>query len=392
MAKKRLDHGAMRDSIKRHDVESVVRTVVQGMQSGELDLNSVSIQGLYVACHGDLSGLERASHSRESYIRARRTTEEVRSNAFTFATGMLIKQRMLEAYEARESQLDKLVTTMPSSMRMEPMVGFQALAGMQDVPEGAEYEDSKIQERVTMNPEPIKRGRRIAITYETVLYDQTGQILKKATDLGIILKDDREAYGMRQVQDLTGYKCYYPVPAPNQTSTQVDLYRTSAGTNWYDRTINAMTGNALADWTNLDNAQQLFDAMTDEANRPIGVVGNTLLIPRALLGTGARLINSTMMRQATDTANRQTYSDAQGAMSIMLNGGQLNLVWSPFMNNTSDWFYGDPKRQFVEREIIPPQVLEIPPDERRDIVAEFRCRRKGQVEATDDKYFAKSST
>lgn len=394
MAKKRLDHGAMRDGIARHGVEGVVRTVVDGMNNGELDLDHVSIQGLYLACHGgDLSGLARAAHTRESYIRRGvRTTEEVRSNAFTFATGMLIRNKMIEAYNARPSQLDKLVTKVPSSMRMEPMQGFQAMAGLQDVPEGAEYEDNKILERVTMNPEPIKRGRRIAITYETVLYDQTGQILKRATDLGILLKDDREYYGFNQIQDSTGFKCYYPVAAPNQTSAQVDLYRTSAGTNWYDRTINAKTGNALTDWTNVDAAQQVFDGMTDEANRPLVVTGNTLLIPRALLGTGARLVNSTMMRQATDTANRQTYSDAQGAMSIMLDGGQMNLVWSPFLTSTSDWFYGDPKRQFIEREIIPPQVLEIPPDERRDIVAEFRCRRKGQVEATDDKYFVRSST
>jgi len=364
--KKRLNHGAIREQINNRKGENAMemaRLIGNGMRNGEFDLDSVSIRGLYEAFVGPpeqtLSKVRESN--RTSYVSRNRNVEEVRSGAFTFATGLFILSRMMSAFEMRQGILKDLVTDYNSSMRTEPIVGFQAFGSMQDVAEGAEYQNNNRVEKVTMNPEPMKRGGKIDITEEVVIFDQTGLLVRAATGIGEALADDEEYAGMKVIQDTTGYKGYYPVPAPNQSAVQTDLFRSAAvtPTQWYNRFINLKATNGLSDWTNVDAALKLFDDMVDEKDRPIRVTANTILVPRALYATAQRIVTATEVRQNTDTGNRVTINGSN--IVSLVHDGTFQVKWSPYMNDATAWYIGDFKRQYVNRIIIPAQVIEQQP-------------------------------
>lgn len=314
------------------------------------------------------------------YVPNARLSEAVGSTAFSHITGNVIAAFVTQEYTAQRGMLDQLTTRVTSTTRTEPMVGFQAIAGPRDVPEGEEYPRVAMLDKAIWSPEPTKRGNMIDITDEAVIFDQTGQVTARARSISRKTFWDRERRGMKYLQDLSGFESYHP--AVSKVPTQVALFRASAGTEWYNRTINKAGVNALVDWTDVDEAFKLFDSMTDEAGDEIAVVPNVLLVPRALYGTALRITNATMIRVLTDSGNQIT----QGANVLNELSAPLTPMWSPFMNDTTTWYVGDFKSQYYERVIMPLQTFELLPDKRRDVVASFGVRYMSRVDAVEDKY------
>ncbi|RJR06927.1 hypothetical protein C4588_07260 [Candidatus Parcubacteria bacterium] len=380
---KRLDARKLAEAKRSHGVNRTTGIIVDGLMNGTLNWRQFSIrdlwEGLVGPCAETLGDGRVFTHG---LVRSRRT-ELVDSQAFSYATGNVIVNRVQEAYDSQPSVLDQLVTPMQSNFKMEPIVGFQAFGSMNVVPEGQQYGDHQMLDKATMNPEPDKKGGMIAITEETIIFDQTGQIMTRAQRLGEANFTDREREGVRRIQDLTGYRSYYPVV--NGQPTQTNLYRaTAGGTEWYRYTVNQTGANPLNDWTSLETAFAIFNAMVDENGDPILAVPRQILVPFALYGTALRIINATEIRSLTNSSANITLTPSP--LVIQQLGGSLMPLHSPFMDDSTTWYIGDFPRQFVERTIIPPQVQEIGGMPDRDVVARFRVRRKMQVEATDDKF------
>jgi hypothetical protein len=311
------------------------------------------------------------------------------SGAFPHVTGQVIAAAVTDEYNAVPTIADMLVDTIPSSSRMEKFVGFQASDGPSDVAEGEEYPDAGMEDRATMGPEPIKRGFKITVTEETVVFDKTGLLLGRARSQSRQMVRDREKYVISSVQDLTGYKSFYPVV--NGTPTQTDLYRTSAaGTAWYNKTINASTtALTLVDYTDVDAVLQLFAAMTDEQGElidPITGAQLILLVPRALWATALKITKATDVRYVPVRTSAGDEFGTPGNVLDMVHMGGITAMTSVFMNGSTRWYVGDYKAQFKEQEIFPLQTVELPPDLTRDVVAGFRVRRKAAVYAVDDKF------
>ncbi len=320
------------------------------------------------------------AHTRSGFV-SQPLVEEVRSTSFAYVTGSVLARSVMKAYNAVPSVLDKLVTKQASSLRHEPMQGFQAFTGIEDVPEGGEYPDTGFEDKATMNPEPAKRGLQISVTDEAVLYDRTGQLLGKAAGIGRTMQNDREKHGMYRVQDLTGYKSFYPMVGG--TPTQTDIFRASAaGAAWYNITVNQTAANALVDWTDIDAAMLLFSAMLDEASEPITIAPREVLVPYALWSTILRVLGATSIK---GTAGTNTEMLGPNVIPQAV-GGTLTPLTSVFMNDATSWFIGDFKSQYVEREIWPIQLATLPRDATKDILIGYRARRKSQVEAVSDKY------
>lgn len=358
--------------------EAIWRTDEKGNRVQEFAPERFSVRELWEALVGPVNQtLEKAGGHRAGFLSPLR--EEQSSQAFAYVTGHILSRKVQDAYDlllAQGSVVSALTTPMASRMRTERVSGFQAFGSAYDVPEGKEYPETGTTDKAFENPEPMKRGLRIEVTEETVLFDQTGQALTRCSRIADTLFNDRESRGMYAIQDLTGYKSYYPVVA--NSPTQTDLYRASAGTAYYNYTINQTAANALADWTDINNALAIFAAMTDEASRKIVVRPTDVLVPYALWATLLNILGVTNM------VSGSAYIGPNPLTFIGMSA--LRPFYSPFMNDTTTWFIGDFRRQFTERVIWPIQTVLIGPDPKKDILVGYRARYKSQVEADDDKY------
>lgn len=316
--------------------------------------------------------------------------ESVTSSAFPSAVGQLIATRVIEGYEGPGFVADQLVTTMQSRLQGERVVGFTSLQGPKEVGEGQEYEDSTFREKFVTTTE-TKRGRLLSVTEEAVFFDQTGQILQRAMNLGRKAREERERRIVRGVADVSSTERVY---RPGGTAEQ--LY--AAGNN------NLLsTGTPLVDWTDIQEAFAFHATNVTDDREPDDTLGQQpivwmpthILVARKLAGVAARIFAATIATSGGVEAPARAILEA-------LNAGSIMPVSSPFLDaaegedqydDADDWFIGDFPRQFVYKEVWPLQTFRASPqaDERfrRDIIAQFKVREYGDLNAVEERLVIK---
>ena len=121
-----------------------------------------------------------------------------------------------------------------------------------------------------------------------------------------------------------------------------------------------------------------------------------ILTAQESAGTAARIVNAVEDRTNTTTATvitagvaRQLVPGLRAVSSPFLDAAQGADQW----DDASDWLIGDFKRQFIYKEIWPLQTFRAPAqndeDFERDIVARFKVREYGDVQATDHRLVVK---
>lgn len=310
------------------------------------------------------------------------------SSAFPSAVGQLISQKVIDGYDNTAGMIgDQLVTTMPSTMRGERMVGFTAAQGPKIVEEDGVYEESTIGEKYVTTNE-TKRGRIIAVTEESVFFDQTGQLLLRAQRIGEAARQDRERRIVRGVIDAASTERVW---RPSGTAAQ--LYVHATNTNLL------ATATVLTDWTDIQEAMAYHaanmrdDREPDDENgtQPIPFLPKILLVATKLAGVAALICNA---------INPTTMVNAPNMVQQIAPG--LTPLSSPFIDaaegadqfdDMDDWYLGDPKRQFIYKEIWPLQTFTLTGLTenafRRDRLAEYKVREYGDVNAIDTKYLIK---
>lgn len=371
----------------------------QGHEIKKLDPNHVSIRALWEGTVGAVedtlpSGGGHVGHGGLNYIEMQ---EQVESTAFPSAVGVLIAAKVIQGYDLPQTIGDSLVTVMPSKLRTERIVGFTAQEGPREVPEGMPYEDSSFSEKYVVT-EAAKKGRIIQITEETILFDQTGQILMRAQRLGEMTREERELTILAGIVDVgsgaAGYKDVY-----RPTGSAATLY--SAANNNYQA-----TATPLVDWTDIDetlryHAENVRDdrVIASEA-LPIIWMPSTLLVARRLAGTSGRILSATEHRSASGSGAETVITG--NPLKNIIPG--LTFLSSPLLDylagvtgsrydSAADWFLGDFKKQFVWQEIWPIQTFRARQDDedafRRDVVARFKVRYFGGIAALDTRWVVK---
>jgi len=330
--------------------------------------------------------------------------EAVDSTAFANATGVLINAKILEGYDGAAQNMigDELVTNVPSKLKRETYVGFTSLEGPEQVSEGMPYNESSFEEKyVTSVAE--KKGRILEITEEAVFFDQTGQILQRASRLGEMAREEKEETILAGVVDITGGTAlgrYQPVYRPSGTAAA--LYST-ANNNYLS------TATPLVDWTDIDEVlryhaeNQRDDRAVSGDRRPIIWMPRVLLVSRKLAGTAARILNATETRSGPAAAAGDQQTIAGNPLPTLLPGG-FRVLHSPLLDylagvtssaydDSDDWFVGDFKKAFGWQDVWPLQTLRAPQNDdaqfRRDIIARFKVRYFGAILAWDTKWVVK---
>ncbi len=300
--------------------------------------------------------------------------------AFTSIAGVLLASKIIEGYELPGYIGDLLLDRMPSKLQIERYAGFTALEQPLEVPEGQSYKESGFMGKYATS-EALKKGRLLNLTEEAIFFDRTGQLLKKAMDLGEKCRLEREIVMLSCVTDRfapAGQFIFAPLGVGEA------LYRV-AGTAT-SPSINQIAGNALVDWTDVANVTALFSAMSDEQNDPIVVMPKIILVPSALYPIANRIMSATEVRSGPTTGIET---------AIWNRPYSYQVISSPLLDRISltDWYLGDFKKQFVWQEVWPLQVLRATLEEEkhlRDIVFSVKVRYFGGAAAIDDKYVVKS--
>lgn len=313
--------------------------------------------------------------------------EAVTTSAFPSAVGQLISAKVIEGYDMPGAIGDELVTVVPSKLRGERMVGFTSLQGPKVVEEGEPYQDSTFREKFVTTTE-TKRGRLLSITEEAVFFDQTGQLLLRAQSLGNQLRANREKRIIRAIGDVSSTERVY---RPQGVATQ--LY--SAGNNSL-----LATATPLVDWTDIQEALAFFalnqrdDREPDDSGSadPIVWMPTHLVTAMEQAGTAARIVNAVEDRKdniITSGVAQKLVPGIRAVASPFLDAAQGADQW----DDASDWLIGDFKRQFIYKEIWPLQTFRAPAqndeDFERDIVARYKVREYGDVQATDHRLVVK---
>ena len=309
--------------------------------------------------------------------------EAVHPTAFPLVTSALLSKKMMDAYKDAPTVGDQLVEVFQSNLETDKIPGFSTGGSIEQVAPGGPYQHTGIIEEKWVQVVGQKYGKILDITEETLMFDQTGQILRRAGMIGKDAAIYREKMILNTIQDITGYLAWYVGNAAGTSASQTTLYSTS--TTAPHRTSNLIT-NALVNHTDINEAVKLFGLMTDEKGDPIVITGKKiLLVPVALEMVARSIFNSTVL---IGGANAQPNPFA----------GSFQPISSPYLDAQSSiiWYLGDFKSQFVWKEVIPLQLLTRRDDNNdmaweRDVKAQFKIRFYGDCKATDYCYVVKSS-
>lgn len=320
--------------------------------------------------------------------------EAVNTTQFTVIVGELLSRQVIRGYTEYPGIASQLVTQFTSKLQTDKIPGGFLKGDLEEVPEGHDYPHSADMEDFYVEIGGAKRGLILDITEEAIMFDQTGIVMLKASQFGERLAKDREKGVIFTIMDATvngkNYYAYYP------GGTRTALFRSTDGTSskvgggvLYTNQIT----DVLQNYTDLDAADAVFDDIMDENGEPIDVMaGNLILLTsRALKNTARRLVSEQMLPNISGSTvgNNQT-NPYQGTQ-------HLYSPWVDYGNGATYWYYGDFKRQYLEKVVIPLQVLSRGRDNKnddawgRDVVAQYKVRRYSQVGAVDHRYVIEST-
>ena len=267
-------------------------------------------------------------------------------------------------------------------------------ADMKFIGEGQEYPTFQVGERWYVT-NAYKAGRRADLTIEMIRNDEGGKFLERLQKLGQIAAYTKEklcAYALADsALSILGASVYAYYPE----GTRVALYRTTAGSTKanYEKTVNKKTSNALADYTDVQNARGLFRAMTDDEGRRWGMnLGGTpvVIVPRTLedAATKAVLLTGLIDRNASD--NQTVWNGpAWLAGTKVIVSDLLDTI------STSTWYYGFPAGGAFKWHSVREPFTEVAEYNDRsithDVVLAVKAGLHGGAGCIDDRYMVQST-
>lgn len=318
------------------------------------------------------------------------------TNAFQVITQELISSKVIAGYESNEEDwiADQLVETVPSKMLNQRIAGLTALDGPSEVAEGHPYSETGFSEKFVTTQE-AKKGRILRISEELLLFDQTGEINRRARQLGYYTRQERERTIVRAVTDAdagSGKYVYRPKGAGTALYAVGNKnYIGSGGVTGFDAAV------ALVDWKSVEAAilyrsTQVKDDRVDGTPRAIHGLNspsNILLVPEALRLTADYIATSTGGRE--ETRSNATITERRNPVARYIG----NVLSSPYVDEVSaaDWYYGNPRKQFIWTEIWPVQTFSQGATSEaafeRDTIMAIKVRYFGGLSATDTVFFTK---
>lgn len=353
---------------------------------GQIKLQDVSIRSLFEHLVEDGYEMLRGwgpechvSEHRQSFMEA----DAISSSDFANVNGQIFYNAILEIYNKEAAIFTPLIPTVNTNLNGEKIAGIGGLGDKAEiVEEKGLYPEIGVSEDWVWSPETDKRGFIVSLTREAIYFNKIPDFERQASNVGEYMGINREKRAIDCIIDENTTKHRYN----RKNRGPIATYGDNSGSHDFD---NLQGSNALADWTDVDLAEQLLFAMTDPNDgEPISLSGPAKLIcARGLAITADRIRNATEVRHGTDPITISPNPVA--AKFDVLTSAQFG---NRLATDTS-WFYGDPSRAFKYMQNFPLQVETAPPDAtaafERDIVVRYKASERGQYVTVDPRYMVK---
>lgn len=379
-------HAAERDRRKNGGANRLALNLRESLLSGQVKAEEFSIRKLFEGLEPNGREIVESWDPRFQGSGGFDVLEDgpVTTGSFSNIMGQLLYSRILDAYNDPSLIGTDLVTTIPTQFNGEKVpgigrIGDEALV----VNEGQTYPTAGFSEEWIETPATTKRGFMVQVTKEAVFFDRTGLMLARAGEVGNWLGVNKEK---RILDGVLGVTTLYRRNGAAAEATYSDTG--SFGDN-------VAGSNTLVDWTDIENALLLFDALSDpNTGEPISIMPDTLIVPTALKFTAMRILNATEVHYGPGGA---TSADTVAVSSNPVGGLGLNVKSNQYVkartSSASTWFIGQPKKAFAYMENWPITVVTAPPnsedDFKRDVVAGYKASERGAVAVLDPRYMVK---
>ncbi len=378
----------------------------QLLEAREIQPDEISLRQLWEACLGpthqtlpSLAARQRLFVTDLGQLQHVHSEADLGLNLFQTVTGAVIARQVMNAYETTDGLIgDQLVAVERSAVRNERIAGFTALQGPREVHEGMPYEEASFGDKFVTTVES-KKGRLLSITEEAVHFDQTGELLRRASRIGEATRLEREKTIIRGVLD-ADYDAARGTGVYRPNGVLEPLYPSNGSNRNYIGSGNTTSGAPynepleLTDWTAVGQVlryhatQVRDDRHGPEEGEPLAWMPKVLLVPKKLELAALQIVQASQVRVLSADAQRQV--DFKNPF-----GGSYAVLSSPYLDQASedDWYLGDFRKQFIWKEIWPVQVFRQARESEssfdRDVVARFKVRYFGGINALDERYVVK---
>lgn len=314
----------------------------------------------------------------------------VDTSAFSNITGQIVYNKLLSAYNMVPNTVSAMIPNVPTQLSGEKIAGIGQLGDAASVvDEGEAFLPVGLSEDYIETPSTKKRGFIVPVTKEAIFFDRTNLVLSRAADVGTWLRLNKEKRVIDAIIDAsaTGDHRY------KWKGTTYASYAASGGHGF----VNLKTSNALTDWTDIDNVEQLFANMTDPfTGEPIMMAGKTLLVCPELEWTARSILLATSW-QVGDTTGTAPVQVGRNLVSgyTLVSSPQLKARQTALSGLGTTWYAGDFSKALAYMENWPVTVSQAAQNStaefERDIVAQYKASERGAVVWTDPRYVVKST-
>ena len=311
--------------------------------------------------------------------------DAVKTAAFSNISGQVVYNEVLGGFNNEEFVFSALIPTTSTQFNGEKIAGIGAIGDLAEVVEETHaYPMAGPQEDWIRTAETQKRGLIVPVTREAIFFDRTGQLLAEARDVGTSMGVNREKRAVDCVIDENTTSHRYN----RKDLGAVATYGNNSGTHDWD---NLQASNALVDWTDVDNAEQLLNSITDpNTGEPVVVGGRMMLIvAKSMERTARNVQNATLVTLSaggfpTSGANGPPPTPNQTTFPNPV-AGDFEVVSSRFvaprLATDTDWFYGDPTIAFRYMENWPMTTVQAPTNSElefsNDIAMRWKASERG---------------
>ena len=310
----------------------------------------------------------------------------VDTSDFAAISGQIVYNSLIERFKSPDLIYDRLFETIPTQFSGEKIAGIGQIGDEATaIGEGQPFPLAGLSQEWIETPETTKRGMIVPITKEAIFFDRTAMVVKHAGEVGRWLGVNKEK---RCLDVALGITTTYNRNGGGAQATYGDTH--TQGT--FD---NLAASNTLVDWTDIDVAQQLFNAITDpNTGEPIDIQADTIIVPKALDLTARRIVNAT---EIVYGAGGSTTATTLAKSANPIADRNYEVVSSQYVKqrtaSDSTWFIGEPKRAFKYMENWPITTVQAPNNSHdefhRDIVVQYKASERGAPTVFDPRYMVK---
>ena len=318
----------------------------------------------------------------------------VKSSQFSSITGQIIYSQTLQFYQDEEFVFTKEVDTIPSQfLGMEKVAGIGRLGDEAEVVgEGQPFPYAGPVEDYIELPAARKRGEIVALTWEAVFADRTGDLLKRAGEVGYFLGLNKEKRIIDAMVD-EGTGAVSAATGGHRYHWRGTSYATFQTTTPWD---NVTASNALVDWTDIEGAELTLSRITDpNTGEPIMIQPDTIVVTKQLEYTARYILQATSLAvnaggyATSGTPTRFELSNFLPKYKLM-----TSRLLETRMATDTDWYLGNLSKAIGYKECRPLAVDQAPdthPDNfNREIVNQWKSSEVGAAVVLDPRLWNES--